>query len=208
MKIALVAASGKIGQHIAAEILRRGHQLMTVTWKPLELAGAESRVADVLDSAALAQAVAGADVIASAYGPAAGQESDLSRVAQSLIGAARSSGIQRLIVIGGAGSLEVAPGVQLVDIPEFPAAYKTVALAAREALGIYRQASDLDWTVFAPAAMIMPGEKKGSFAVGSGKLLADAAGNSVIHYPDYATAFVDEIEQGRFVRELATVAYA
>jgi len=211
MKIALIAPTGKIGQHIAAEILKRGHQLIAVTRSdnslPAELAVAEQRIADALDSNALAVAVAGADVVASAYGPAQGQESNLSLIAQSLIAAARQAGVKRLLVIGGAGSLEVAPGVQLVDIPEFPAAYKTVALAAREALGVYRAATDLDWTFFAPAAMIVPGEKKGGFRVGSRTLISDAAGNSVIHYPDYATAFVDEIEQGQFRQEIATVAY-
>jgi putative NADH-flavin reductase len=212
MKIALIAANGKIGQHIAGEILARGHELIAITRSdkalPAALAGAEHRIASVLDRAALAQAVAGADVIASAYGPAQGQEAELSEVANSLISTARQSGIQRLIVIGGAGSLEVAPGVQLVDIPEFPAAYKAVASAARESLGLYRQADDLAWTFFAPAAMIMPGEKRGGFKVGRRQLLSDAAGNSLIHYPDFATAFVDEIEQSQFVRDIATVAYA
>lgn len=211
MKIALIAPTGKIGQHIAAEILKRGHQLIAVTRsdKPLapELAGAEQRIADALDSNKLASAISGAEVVASAYGPAAGQEADLSRIAQSLITAARQAKIQRLVTIGGAGSLEVAPGVQLVDIPEFPTAYKAVALAMRDALAVYRTASDLEWTFFAPAAMIVPGEKKGGFRVGSRTLISDAAGNSVIHYPDYAVAFVDEIEQGQFVREIATVAY-
>ena len=212
MKIALIAASGKIGQHIASEILARGHELIAITRSdkalPEALSAAEQRVSNALDTAALTQAVAGADVIASAYGPAMGQEAELSQIASSLIGAARQAGIKRLVVIGGAGSLEVAPGVQLVDIPEFPAAYKAVASAARESLAIYRQAQDLDWTFFAPAAMIVPGEKKGGFKVGRRQLLADAAGNSQIHYPDYASAFVDEIEQSQFVRDIATVAYA
>lgn len=212
MKIALIAASGKIGQHIASEILARGHELIAITRSdkalPEALSAAEQRIADVDDSAALAQALAGVDVIASAYGPAQGQESALLTSTQSLIAAARQAGVKRLVVIGGAGSLEVAPGVQLVDLPEFPAAYKPIALAHRQAFNLYQEINDLDWTFFAPAAMIVPGEKKGGFKVGRRQLLADAAGNSLIHYPDYASAFVDEIEQSQFVRDIATVAYA
>jgi uncharacterized protein len=111
-------------------------------------------------------------------------------------------------VVGGAGSLEVAPGKQLVDVDGFPAEYKPVALAHRAALDSeLRPASDLDWTFFAPAAMIAPGERTGTFRTGAGALISDAEGNSRISAEDYAVAFVDAIEQGRFVREVATVAY-
>lgn len=211
MKIALIAPTGNIGSQIAAEILKRGHQLIAVTRsnKPLaaELAGAEQRIADITDSAALAQALQGADVVASAFGPAHDQPQDLISATKALISAVRAAAIKRLIVVGGAGSLEVAPGVQLVDTPQFPAAYKPIALAHRDALTLYRAASDLDWTFFAPAGLIGPGEKKGGFRVGARNLITDAAGNSQIHYPDYAVAFVDEIEQKLFHQDIATVAY-
>jgi putative NADH-flavin reductase len=101
----------------------------------------------------------------------------------------------------------VAPGKQLVDSEGFPDAYKAVALAHRDAFTFYLTVSDLDWTVFAPAALIAPGERTGVFRTGADTLLADASGNSQISAEDYAIAFVDELEQGRFIRKIATVAY-
>ncbi|MDR3412016.1 MAG: NAD(P)H-binding protein [Formivibrio sp.] len=214
MKIALIGATGKIGQEIAKEILQHQHSLTVLTRSnktlPTELAGAQQKVVDILDVAALTEAVRGHDVIASAYGPDMTKPIAMDQVAETaraLIAAARAAGVKRVVVIGGAGSLEVAPGVQLVDIPEFPAAYKPVALAHREAFNIYRSVTDLDWTFFAPAAMIAPGEKKGNYRVGEGKLLTDAAGNSAISYCDYAEAFAAELEQGTHRKAIITVAY-
>ena len=108
---------------------------------------------------------------------------------------------------GGAGSLEVAPGKQLVDSEGFPEAYKAVALAHRDAFDYLKTVGDLDWTFFAPAALIAPGERTGTFRTGVGKLIVDAQGNSKISAEDYAIAFVDALEQDSFVREIATVAY-
>jgi putative NADH-flavin reductase len=146
-------------------------------------------------------------VLVSAFGPGAGNVSNLLDVTKSLIDAARASGVKRLIVVGGAGSLEVTPGVQLVDTPTFPAIYKEVALAHRDALGLLKNAPDLDWTFFAPAAEIGPGDKRGNFRVESRNLISNAEGRSQISYPDYADAFVSEIEHANYVREIITVAY-
>jgi putative NADH-flavin reductase len=112
-----------------------------------------------------------------------------------------------VLVVGGAGSLEVAPGVQLVDTPTFPDAYKPVALAHRAALSIYEAATDLDWTFFAPAAEIGPGKKRGRYRTQATRFLADDHGKSEITYADYADAFVDEIEKSKYARQVATVAY-
>ena len=101
----------------------------------------------------------------------------------------------------------MGPGKLLVDTEGFPDAYKPVALAHRDALTYYRTLSDLDWTFFAPAAVIAPGERTGVFRTGADTLLADPSGNSRISAEDYAVAFVDELEQGRFIRKIATVAY-
>jgi len=214
MKIALIGATGKIGQEIAKEILLKQHSLTALTRSdkplPATLVKAHQKIVDILDADALAEAVRGQDVIASAYGPDMNNPAamdQLSAVAQTLIAAARKSGVKRVVVIGGAGTLEVAPGVQLVDTPEFPDAYKPVALAARKAFNIYRKSTDLDWTFFAPAAIIAPGGKKGNYRVGGGKLLTDAEGNSAISYGDYAEAFVSELEQGAHRKAIITVAY-
>ena len=162
---------------------------------------------DMFDQAAMASAVAGHDVIASAFAPPQDAPNTVVQATRALIAIARAAGVKRVVAVGGAGSLEVAPGVQLVDTEGFPALYKSVALAHREALGVYRTVSDLDWTFFAPAALIAPGEKRGNFRTGTDTLIVDAQGKSTISAEDYAVAFVDEIEAGRFPRQIATVAY-
>lgn len=211
MKIALVAATGKIGRQIAQQAINRGHEVTAIVRHandlPPELSGARLVIAPLDDHDALVAAIRGNDALASAYGPAPGAEATLSEVADDLIAAARDAGIRRLVVVGGAGSLEVAPGVQLVDTPNFPAAYKPVALAHRDALKRYRTADDLDWTFYSPAAEIGPGEKRGAFRSQANALLADADGKSAISYADYADAFVGEIEHSQYLKNIATVAY-
>lgn len=211
LKIALFGATGMIGSRIAAEAARRGHEVTALVRNPqrvpADAANVRASQADLLDAASVAAAVRGHDVVASAYAPALDNTATLDAATRALVAGVREAGLKRLVVVGGAGSLEVAPGKQLVDTEGFPAAYKAVALAHREALNYYRTISELDWTFFAPAAMIAPGERTGQFRTGAGTLIADAAGTSRISAEDYATAFVDELEQGRFVRQIATVAY-
>jgi len=211
MKIALAAATGKIGRHIAAHAIARGHDVTAIVRRdtdlPPELDGARIVIAPLDDHDALVAAVRGHDVLASAYGPQAGAESTLVDVSDALIAAAREAGVPRVVVVGGAGSLEVAPGVQLVDVPDFPAAYKPVALAHREALKRFQNADDLAWTFFSPAAEIGPGEARGRFRTQVGALLGDANGKSAISYADYADAFVAELEQARHPRQIITAAY-
>jgi len=211
MKIALIGITGKIGQHIAQEAHRRGHQITGIARRDVQLEGELAStpivVADITDASALAQAIRGHDVLVSAFGPAPDAIGSLQTVTTALVAAARTAGIKRVLVVGGAGSLEVAPGLQLVDTPTFPDMYKPYALAHRDALGLLRHADDLAWTFYAPAAEIGPGERKGAVRVGARTLIADSEGHSRISYPDYADAFVDEIENGAYIREIATAAY-
>jgi putative NADH-flavin reductase len=125
----------------------------------------------------------------------------------ALVKAARQAGVPRFIMVGGAGSLEVAPGVQLVDTEGFPDAYKPVALAARETLKQLQAVDDLDWTFYSPAAEIGPGPQRGGFRTQAKNFLVGDDGHSRISYPDYADAFVSEIETPQYVRQIATVAY-
>lgn len=210
MKIAIVAATGNIGRNIVQQALQKGHEVTAIVRRdkdlPAELNGAKVVVA-ALEKASLAKLLRGQDAVISAYGPAPEATAALSDTARTLIDAVREAGLRRLVVVGGAGSLEVAPGVQLVDIPEFPAAYKTVALAHRDALAIYRAASDIDWTFFSPAAEIGPGETRGHYRTGEKKLLVDGEGRSRISYGDYAAAVVAEVEQPRYVQTIATASY-
>ncbi|KHK54999.1 3-beta hydroxysteroid dehydrogenase [Burkholderia sp. A9] len=208
LNIALFGATGMIGSRIAVEAARRGHRVTALSRHPGTADdGITAKAADLFDAASIAAALPGHDVVASAYGPKQDDTAKVVAAAKALVAGARQAGVKRLVVVGGAGSLEVAPGKQLVDTEGFPDAYKAVALAHRDALGYLETVEDLDWTFFAPAALIAPGERTGTFRTGVGKLIADAQGNSKISVEDYAVAFVDALEQHSFVREVATVAY-
>ena len=211
LNIALIGATGVIGSRIAAEAARRGHQVTALARNPERVqagvANLKAAKVDLLDAASLAAAVRGHDVVASAYAPPRDDAAILTKATHALVEAVRAAGLKWLVIVGGAGSLEVAPGKQLVDTEGFPDAYKAVALAHREGFNYLRTLSDLDWTFFSPAALIAPGERTGTFRTGANTLIVDAEGNSRISAEDYAVAFVDELEQGRFVRQIATVAY-
>jgi uncharacterized protein len=210
LNIALFGATGMIGSRIAAEAARRGHRVSALVRDPSRVAAGPNVVAskvDVLDAGSVAAAVRGHDVVASAYAPPHDRVADVLVASRALVDGVRAAGLKRLVVVGGAGSLDIAPGKQLVDSESFPAAWKGIALAHRDAYDYYRTVADLDWTFFAPAAMIAPGERTGQFRTGTTTLIADAKGESRISAEDYAVAFVDELEQGRFVRQIATAAY-
>jgi putative NADH-flavin reductase len=126
--------------------------------------------------------------------------------ASVLIGAVKTAGAKRYLVVGGAGSLEAAPGVALVDTPDFPQAYKAEALAGAEFLDLLRKEPTLDWTFLSPSAMFVPGERTGKFRLGTDQLLTNEHGSS-ISFEDYAIAFVDEIEKPAHSRQRFTVGY-
>ncbi|MCA8337645.1 NAD(P)-dependent oxidoreductase [Burkholderia multivorans] len=208
LNIALFGATGMIGSRIAAEAARRGHRVTALSRRPGAAGdGIAAKAADLFDPASVAAALPGHDVVASAYGPKQDDAANVVAAVKALVEGARRAGLKRVVVVGGAGSLEVAPGKQLVDTEGFPAEYKAVALAHRDALDYLKTVDDLDWTFFAPAALIAPGERTGTFRTGTGKLIVDANGDSRISAEDYAVAFVDALEQRGFVREIATVAY-
>ncbi|MFP3968628.1 NAD(P)H-binding protein, partial [Actinomadura fulvescens] len=127
---------------------------------------------------------------------------------RAVLDGVREAGVRRLVVVGGAGSLEVAPGVRLVDDPHFPEAYKAESLAQAELLDLIRkEAGDLEWTYLSPPSIIEPGERTGTFRLGGDQLLTDAEGGSRISAEDYAIALVDELENGNAVGRRITVAY-
>ncbi|MCQ4084983.1 NAD(P)H-binding protein [Streptomyces sp. RB6PN25] len=214
MKILLFGATGMIGSRIAAEVLRRGHEITAATrsGKAPGLDDAKAAVvsADVSDAGKVAELATGHDAVVSAIAPPRdGSEPSgpLLAAYRALIEGLRSSGVRRVVVVGGAGSLQVAPGQALVDSPGFPDAYKGEALAHREVLTLFRGVDDLDWTYLSPAAEIAPGERTGVFRTGGDQLLADAEGHSRISAEDYAVALVDEVEKGEAVHRRITVAY-
>lgn len=126
---------------------------------------------------------------------------------EAIIKGVEQAGVKGLLFVGGAGSLEVKPCVQSVDLPEFPAEYKQGALATREALNMLRKESDLGWSVLSPSADLQPGQRTGKFRLGKDQLLKDAKGESRISVEDYAMAMIDEVEKPTHIRRRCTVGY-
>jgi putative NADH-flavin reductase len=210
MKIAILGATGTIGSRIANEALSRGHRVTAVVRDAGKVVDRrlDPVIADATRPDLLARALEGHDAVVSAVGPAHGAPpSMLSEVAKALIEALPRAGVKRVIIVGGAGSLEVKPGLQLVDAPDFPAAWKGVANAHRDALQIWRESDSLDWTYFSPAAFIEPGKRTGRYRVGGDQLLTDAKGQSRISAEDFAVAVVDELEKPQKIRKRITAAY-
>jgi putative NADH-flavin reductase len=197
MKIVVFGPTGMIGSEIVAELERRGHDVTGVS---------RANGVDIIDADAVAGAVRGCDGVVCAIS-ARGVDYTLSDVARSLIEGMRSGEGRRLVVVGGAGSLEVAPGVRLLDTPDFPEAYAAEARQAADALGVFREVDDLDWTYVSPAALIHPGERTGSYRLGGDQLVVDAAGNSEISAEDFAIVIADLVESGTHARERVTAAW-
>jgi uncharacterized protein len=214
MKIALIGASGYVGSAVLDELLRRGHPVTALARHPEKLAARQGLTvvkADVLDSAQVAHAVAGHDAVVSAYNPG-WKEADLHDLflqgTQAILDGVKQAGVKRVLVVGGAGSLYIAPGLQLVDTPEFPAEWKQGALAAREALNRIRQENTLDWTFLSPAVNLIPGERRGNFRIGGDQVMKDAKGElGTVTVGDLAVAIGDEMETPRHVKQRFTVAY-
>ncbi|MGF1753812.1 NAD(P)-dependent oxidoreductase [Vibrio makurazakiensis] len=212
MKIAVLGASGWIGNHIAIEAKSRGHEVVAVVRDPsrLELTDVEVRTVDLQDEEAnLTDALANVDaVIASIGGRALGNHDIVGKTAEKLLNILPTINVERLLWVGGAGSLEVAPNVTLVSVPEFPEDYKNEALAQGEALKVFKQSdSNSNWTFVSPAAEIFPGETLSQYRTGGDQLLTDSDGNSKISVGDYAIAMIDELEAGKFPRQRIGVAY-
>jgi uncharacterized protein len=203
MKIAVTGASGRAGSQITAELARRGHAVTAIARKPekiAELPNVTAKKGDAFDEVGMAQLWAGHDAAVSSIHFLA---SDL----EKLIGAAKASRVGRYLVVGGAGSLEVAPGVRLVTTPGFPAQYKAEAEKGAAFLDRLRQEKELNWTFLSPSALFIEGERTGEFRLGTDQLLTAADGKSWISFADYAVALADEIERPIHVRKRFTVGY-
>ncbi|SFV08685.1 hypothetical protein SAMN02799631_04752 [Methylobacterium sp. 174MFSha1.1] len=200
-KVAVIGATGNVGARLVAELVARGHRVTAISRTPGESDSpqVEALAGDVREPEGLSRLLAGHDAVVSAvrFGDAD---------PQALIGAVRESGVARYLVVGGAGSLEVAPGQRLVDQPDFPAAYKDEALRGAAFLDALRGVTDLDWSFLSPSALIGPGERTGRFRLGGDQLLVGENG-SRISYEDYAVALVDEIERPAHIRRRFTVGY-
>ena len=209
MKVTLYGATGQAGRRILDELLRRGHSVTALVREPGKLAGRDRLtvvVGDVNDVAGIVAASKGAGALVSAYGPGPEKPEKLLRATEHLIEGAKKSGVPRFLFVGGAGTLEVAPGVTLIDSGHLPEEWKAIAIAHRDALDLAR-ASDINWTCFSPAGYFEPGDRTGTFRIGADRLLADDQGNSRISMEDFAIALVDELENPRHERRRFTIAY-
>ncbi|MGG2476498.1 NAD(P)-dependent oxidoreductase [Rhizobium sp. BR5] len=201
-KIALIGASGNAGSRILKELSDRGHKVTAIARNPEKIAALPNVVAkqgDVFDQAALSELLEGHDAVISSVHFTASDP-------VTLIEAVRASGVPRYLVVGGAGSLEIAPGQRVVDLPDFPAAYKAEATKGAEFLDLLKQEKQLDWTFLSPSAEFVPGERTGKFRIGKDGLLSNDQG-SRISFEDYAIALVDEIEKPQHSRQRFTVGY-
>ena len=208
MKVTLYGASGMIGSRILDELVSREHKVTAVVRHPSRITRSDVavRAGDVLDSSGVVETSKGADAVISAYAPPEDATQQLADATRSLLSALEQAGVRRFLMVGGAGNLEVAPGVPIVDTPHFPPQWISHGLAHKEALSVLRQA-DLDWTSLSPAALIQPGERTGKFRLSGNAFMTDNEGQSCVSAEDFAIALVDELEQPRHLRQVLGVVY-
>jgi putative NADH-flavin reductase len=203
MKIALIGASGNVGQRVTAEALSRGHDVIAIARNVASIEarpGVKPVAADLTNESQILDAIKGADVLVLSV---RFQDLDFEPVLSTIA----KSGVPRLLVVGGAASLEVAPGVQLIDTEGFPDFIKVEAEPARQALKRLQAEKAINWTFLSPSVFFGPGERTGTFRLGKDELLTAADGKSHISYEDYSIALLDEIETPKHEGERFTVGY-
>ncbi|PTR01251.1 hypothetical protein C8P68_101485 [Mucilaginibacter yixingensis] len=213
MKIAVIGA-GYTGTPVLNEALSRGHQVTAILRNPTKVtvqnANLTVKSADVNNVDELAELLKGQDAVISTFNAGWGNPNlyaDFIKGSESIQQATKQAGVKRLLVIGGAGSLEIAPGVPLVDTPEFPAQWKEGATAARDYLNTLRKETGLDWTFLSPAINLHPGTRTGNYRIGTENPVFNDKKESEISVEDLAVALIDETEKGQFVKKRFTVAY-
>ena len=213
MRIAIIGASGFIGSYIRDEALARGHQVTAIVRHPEKITVQNPRLtvvkADILKGR-VAELVKGHDAVISAYNPGWKNPDIYNEQLEgykAIISGVKKSGIKRLLVVGGAGTLEVAPGVRLLDTASFSEQVKKGVLATGETLSMLKKEKELEWTFLSPPASIAAGERTGHYRVGKDQLLKNKEGESKISTQDYAVAMLDELENPQHIRQRFTVAY-
>ena len=209
MKVAIIGASGFIGSAILNEALSRGHDITAIVRNPEKVTVSNPRLnvnkGDVIKEEELVSLLKGNEAVISAY--SANDSSTYVKAITAIINATKKAGITRLLAVSGAGSLEVKPGVQLLDTPEFPAEWKDGATATRDAFDVIKQVTDLDWSVLSPAMLIEPGPRTGIFRLGKDQVLFNDKGESKISTADFAVALLDELERPAHIKQRFTLAY-
>lgn len=206
MKVALIGATGYTGKRILTEAVSRKHRVTAIARKLSDIPNNPSIIPcpiDIFDTEALSAAIAGQDAVLSAFNPG---KDETGKGVKSILDAVRRCQV-RLLVVGGAGSLEVAPGRRLIDEPDFPAQWKPGALKTAEFLEILRKERDVRWTFISPAANLSPGQRTARYRTGGDQLLKDESGKSQISVEDYAVAMLDELESAKHICARFCVAY-
>ena len=213
MKLAIIGATGFVGSAVLQEALQQGHDVTAIVRHPEKLAAHPSLTAkavSVFDEAALADVLRGHDAVISAYNPGwtnPNIQSQMIEGSAHIVNATKQAKVPSLLVVGGAGSLEVAPGVQLVDTPQFPAEWKEGALGAREVLNQLKNEKELNWRFISPAVFLEPGKRTGQFRYGDDAVLFNDDQPARISVEDLAVAIVEEIAAPRYNQRRFTVAY-
>jgi putative NADH-flavin reductase len=214
MKLALIGATGFVGKAVLNEALRRGYDVTAIARDPQKVDAASDKLtlkaADVFDANSLAVALKGHDAVVSAYNAGwtnPNLYNDFVKGSEAIQQAVKQAGVKRLLVVGGAGSLYAAPGLQLVDSPQFPAEWKAGATAARDYLNTLKKETELDWTFLSPAINLHPGERTGKFRLGTDEPVFNEKGVHEISVEDLAVAILDELENNQFVKRRFTVGY-
>lgn len=209
MHIALYGATGNSGSRILNELLTRGHQVTAIIRSPEKLAarpGLTVVQGDVASVDGIAGRIKGTDAVVSAYAPPPDDTDQILPVTGRLIDAVKQTGVPRLLIVGGAGNLEVAPGVTVLASGHVPAEWVPIATSHAKLLEEVKK-SEINWTYFSPAAFFVPGERTGKFRLGTNQLIANEQGDSRISLEDYAIALVDELESPKHERERFTIGY-
>lgn len=214
-KIVIIGATGYVGSAILKEALGRGHQVKAIVRDPSKLTLIHPHLkvvgGNVTDTDFLSRELAKSDAVISAFNPGWSNPNIYEETLEgygSILCAVRNSGVHRFLMVGGAGSLLVAPGRLLMDEPDVP---KKLLPGIRGMAKVYTDLllpeKSVDWVFLSPAANMAPGERTGKFRLGKDELIVDDSGDSNISVEDFAVAMIDELEQEKHHQERFTLGY-
>lgn len=214
MKIAIIGASGFVGSALLKEALNMGHIVTAIVRDPSKILVKHANLVvercNVYENDNLTKLLTGKEAVLGAFNPGWTDPdiyADFIKGYSAIVDATKKAGVKRILIVGGAGSLEIKPGVQLVDTPEFPDDWKQGALGARDYLNILKKETNLDWTFLSPAIMLKPGERTGKFRIGTDNPIFNENGESTISVKDLALALINEMEKPQFIGKRFTVGY-
>lgn len=213
--IVLIGASGFVGTAILNELLNRGHKVTAIVRDPAKVTASNPNLkvvqADVTDTDVLIEASKGKDAVISAYNPGWKNPNIYEETLKNyplIVDSVKKAGVERLLIVGGAGTLFYAPGKMVMDADDVPAKLLPGIKSLGEFyLNTLRKENDIDWIFLSPAANMTPGERTGKFRIGKDDLVVDVNGDSNISVEDYAVAMVDELEQKKYHKERFTIGY-